>query len=602
MTHRIVLSAVLMTALLSAAPVDALVWYDVGRLTIDGVELFQDADQPSDYYYLPPAPTLALNADGSPQLLCLKYIDPEGKASGGLLHLLASLELPAERVAELEELLKEKRPGAHIVGALSLVGARAEEGTPAPASFQVVSAVLSDAAEGGFTRSLITSGHAPLTAGSRAAVAASLDARGATLLFDSLNGLTSDVSVSIGAEYEAKVRGYNATVSAEVATIYEHMSAVLNRQEGYEKRELRQVVDELYHDNVIQIEVFDRTKSLGLEASTVEGILSLVTDKIVTLMFDHQTGLAKMPEREVAVEKGQIKGRQSRGAFVKWFAGTGDQPYYTDDQFVMKSRQDIRRTTFSLNLAYDTTVRMPVYLSGNMGGLYAAHRNNPDIFRVVNLGDPSFQVREVRFVLDGDWAAAFEGLVNWVSVQLVKEYEGDQPAVDAQAQLTAKDVGEGQLDRVLTYPRLGVSGPEWLGYRYRVNWSLLRKGTISQPAAEGWLTSSEPVVTLRPPLAMTQAELEVDRDAMIDRGVRVGVVEVRSRVAGAAEPQRAAVLRVTDSESVVTLNAIHDPGTEPEARVTWIAATGGGRQEGEWLGMAAGYQWVEVPDLTGGLQ
>jgi hypothetical protein len=532
----------------------------------------------------------------------LKYIDPEGKASGGLLHLLASLELPAERVAELEELLKEKRPGAHIVGALSLVEARAEEGAPAPASFQVVSAVLSDSAEGGFTRSLITSGHAPLTAGSRAAVAASLDARGATLLFDSLTGVTSDVSVSIGAEYEAKVRGYNATVSAEVATIYEHMSAVLNRQQGYEKRELRQVVDELYHDNVIQIEVFDRTKSLGLEASTVEGILSLVTDKIVTLMFDHQTGLAKMPEREVAVEKGQIKGRQERGAFVKWFAGTGDQPYYTDDQFVMKSRQDIRRTTFSLNLAYDTTVRMPVYLSGNMGGLYAAHRNNPDIFRVVNLGDPSFQVREVRFVLDGDWAAAFEGLVNWVSVQLVKEYEGDQPAVDAQAQLTAKDVGEGQLDRVLTYPRLGVSGPEWLGYRYRINWSLLRKGTISQPAAEGWLTSSEPVVTLRPPLEMTEAELEVDRDAMIDRGVRVGVVEVRSRVAGAAEPQRAAVLRVTDAESVVSLNAIHDPGTEPEARVTWIAATGGGRKEGEWLGMAAGYLWVEVPDLTGGLQ
>jgi len=221
---------------------------------------------------------------------------------------------------------------------------------------------------------------------------------------------------------------------------------------------------------------------------------------------------------------------------------------------------------------------------------------------VVNLGDPSFQVREVRFVVDGGWAAAFEGLVNWVSVQLVKEYGGDQPAVDAQAQLTAKDVGEGQLDRVLTYPRLGVSGPEWLGYRYRVNWSLLRKGTISQPAAEGWLTSSEPVITLRPPLEMTQAELEVDRDAMIDRGVRVGVVEVRSRVAGAVEPQRAAVLRVTDAESVVSLNAIHDPGTEPEARVTWIAATGGGRQEGEWLGMAAGYLWVEVPDLTGGLQ
>lgn len=599
--NRLALRITIATVVLAmAGPAAALVWYDTGRLTIDGVELFQDADEPSEYYYLPPAPTLAADREGRPQLLCLKYVDPTGESSGGLLHLLASLELPDERVAELEELLKEKRPGARIVGALSLLEAKKEEGASDVASFEVVSAVLSDDAEGGFTRSVITSGHAPLTAGSRAAVAASLDPRGATLLFDSLNGVTSDVSVSIAAEYEAKVRGYNATVSAEVATIYEHMSAVLNKQQGYEKRELRQVVDELYHDNVIEIEVFDRTKSLGVDAAAVEGILNLVTDKIVSLMFDHETGLAKMPEHEVAVEKGQIKGRQSRGAFTKWFAGTGDQKYFTDDQFVMKSREDIRRTTFYLNLAQDTTVRMPVYLAGNMGGLYESFRDNPDIFRVVNLGDPSFQIREVRFVLDGEWAAAFEGLVNWVSVQLLKEYEGDQPAVEDQAQLTATEVAEGTLEKAVAYPRLGVGGPEWLDYRYRVNWSLLRRDTVSEPPNGEWLTSSEPVITLRPPLEITEAEVEVDRDAMIDRGVRVGVVEVRTKVMGQADTRRAAVLRVTDAESVVMLNAVHDIGAEPEVRVTWIAAKGGARQEGEWLGMGPGYLWVEVPDLLGG--
>jgi hypothetical protein len=585
---------------LSTAPAFALVWYDTGRLTIDGVELFQDADQPTHYYYLPPAPSLAMDADGNPQLLCLKYIDPEGQSSGGLFHLLASLELPPDRVAELEEELKEKRPGATIVGALNLMEAKAEEGVPATASFQVVSAVLSDSEDGGFTRSLITSGHAPLTAGSRAAVAASLDPRGATLLFESLTGVTSDVSVSIAAEYEAKVRGYNATVTAEVATIYEHMSAVYNKQEGFKKRELRQVVDELYHDNVIQVEVFDRTKSLGINASAVEGILNLVTDKIVSLMFDHESGLAKMPEKEVAVTKGQIRGRQERGAFVKFFAGVGNQKYMTDDQFVLKSRQDIRRTTFYLNLAQDTTVRMPVYLAGNMGGLYEEHKDNPDIFRVINLGDPSFQIREVRFVLDGEWAAAFDGIVNWVSVQLLKEYDGDQPAVDGQAQLTAKDVTEGQLERAVSYPRLGVDGPEWLDYRYRVNWSLLRRDTVSEPADGEWLVSSEPVITLRPPLAMTEVELEVDRDAMIDRGIRVGVVEVRSRVMGESETRRAAVLRVTDAESVITLNAIHDPDAEPDVRITWIAVEGGGRQVAEWQGMGVGYLWIEVPDLLGG--
>jgi hypothetical protein len=391
-------------------------------------------------------------------------------------------------------------------------------------------------------------------------------------------------------------------VTAEVATMYEHLSTVMNRQEGYKKRELRQVVDELYHDNVIEVEVFDRSKSLGIDASAIEGILNLVTDKIASLMFDHEAGLAKMPEQEQAVTKGQIKGRQSRGAFTKWFAGTGDQPYFTDDQFVIKSREDVRRTTFYLNLAQDTTVRMPVYLAGNMGGLYESYRDNPDIFRVVNLGDPSFQIREIRFVLDGEWAAAFEGVINWVSVQLLKEYGGDQSDVDDQAELTATDVAEGTLEQVMMYPRLGVAGQEWLDYKYRVNWSFLRRGTVSEPAEQGgWLTTSEPVMTLRPPLEITEAELEVDRDAMIDRGVRVGVVEVRSTVMGQADTRRAAVLRVTDAESVVMLNAFHDIGAEPEVRITWVAVKGGGRQVGEWHGMGAGYLWEEVPDLMGGV-
>src|SRR3972149_5343871 len=103
-----------------------------------------------------------------------------------------------ERSAELEKERTKKLPGAKLAGALPLLEAKAEQGKES-ASFQVVSAVLSSTGEGGFTRSLITSGHAPLTPGSRAAVAATLDPKGATLLWDSLNGATSAVSGSLSA-------------------------------------------------------------------------------------------------------------------------------------------------------------------------------------------------------------------------------------------------------------------------------------------------------------------------------------------------------------------------------------------------------------------
>jgi len=582
--------------LLLPAPAAALVRYDIGRQTVAGVELFQDAADAKRYYYLPPAPGLASWPDGSPQLICIKYVDPQGAASGGLLHFLATLELPADRIAEVQAELAKKVPGAVLAGALPLLEGKTEGGT---ASFQVVSAVLSSAGEGGFTRSLITSGHAPLTPGSRAAVAATLDPKGATLLWDSLNGATSDVSVSLAAEYEALVRGYNATVTADVTTVYEHFSAVLNRQQDYTKRELRQIVDKLTHDNVLKVEVFDRSKGLGIDASAIEGILSIVTDKLIGLMFDPQAGLAKMPEREVAVEKGQVKGRQSRGAFVSFFTGSGNQAYITDNQFVLKSRKDIRRTTFSVNLARDTTLRVPVYLAGNMGGLYRDWRGNPAVFRVVNLADPAFQTREVRFVLDGEWVSLFPGLVNWVAVTFRKEHGQDKEATTDQAQLTAADVGKGALDRVIRYPRLGAQGADWLGYQYRVSWSLIHRDTISIPReADAWQASSDPVVTLRPPLAVATAELEVDRDLMVDRGIKVGVVEVESTVAGKTETRRAGVIRVTDAEPVLKLVAAHDPQKEPRVRVTWQAARGELRQVGAWNGMAAGYLLLEPPMMT----
>ncbi len=191
-----------------APPATALVWYDTGQLTVNGIQLFQDAEDPSTYYYLPPAPSLAFTEDGHPQLLCLKYVDPDGSASGGILHFLAGLDLPAERLEELEKALKKKVPGARLAGPVRLLepkrsGSQAQGTAAQAASFKVISAVLSSGEEGGLTRSLIASGHAPLTPGSRAAVAANLDPKGATLLWESFSGPTSDVSVTIEAEYEA---------------------------------------------------------------------------------------------------------------------------------------------------------------------------------------------------------------------------------------------------------------------------------------------------------------------------------------------------------------------------------------------------------------
>lgn len=584
---------------LAASTAAALVWYDTGQLTVNGIQLFQDSEDPSTYYYLPPAPSLAFTEDGHPQLLCMKYVDPDGNASGGILHFLAGLDLPAERLEELEKALRKKVPGAKLAGPVRLLepkhtGSPAQGAAAQTASFKVISAVLSSGDEGGLTRSLIASGHAPLTPGSRAAVAANLDPKGATLLWESFSGPTSDVSVTIEAEYEARVRGYNAVVTADVTTLYTHFSMVMNQQKDYTKRELRRIVDEMYHDNVLKIEVFDRSKSLGLDSKSLESILNLVTDKLTALMFDQKSGLAKLPEKEQAVVKGQVRGRQKAGGFIRFFSGERNPKYVTDDQFVLKSRRDLKRTTFSINLAHDTTVRVPVYLTGNMRGLYDRYKDDPAIFRVVNLADPSFQVREVRFVLDGAWASRFSDLINWVSVQAHKEYGDDRPPVDRQIQLTPKEVAAGTLDGVFRYPRLGATGEDWLRYGYRVTWSLRNQGETTQPSGEGWEESSAPVVTLKPPLAITEAEAEVDTASMRDAGIRRAVLQVRATRFGKPATRRVAVVAPDTSEPAVSLSVATDPGAEPEVRAIWIYEDGS-RKTGSWTGLGEGYVWLQPP-------
>ncbi|NKB22941.1 MAG: hypothetical protein GKR87_00795 [Kiritimatiellae bacterium] len=51
-----------------------LVSYDEGRMQLQGVQLLRDATDPKVYYYLPQYPRLATKADGTYELLCMKYV------------------------------------------------------------------------------------------------------------------------------------------------------------------------------------------------------------------------------------------------------------------------------------------------------------------------------------------------------------------------------------------------------------------------------------------------------------------------------------------------------------------------------------------------
>lgn len=578
-----------------ASPAAALVKYDEGRRVVNGVQLLQDAQDENLYWYLPTAPRVATKPDGSLEFLCVKYVGQGGDASGGIFHALVEFTLLPEEEAELKKAIEKELGGAKLAGPVPLMQA-VEDGQKGMGSFRIVSATLSDSGEGGFTRSLVSSGRAPLTPGSKASVAASLNQQGATLLFDTFQAPTSDVSVAITAYYEAQVRAYNAKVHAKMDVVYEHFSRVFAAQQGYTKRQLRDITDEMTKSGEITIEVVDRSKGLGLDSTSMQAIVDLVTTKLTDLMFDAEMGWAKAPEKEQAVESGQLAGRQERGGFAKFFAGTGDQEYITDNQYVLKKRKDINRNEFTLNLSQQTTIRVPFDSSGNIGGFYSAHGQDPRYFRIVNMDDKSFQKREVYFRVDGDFIDAFQDTVNFVSVNFRKVYEdGDREAETGQLIFTHDDVKNGNTMKSITYPRLGDASESWLDYEYQVRWSVRDRPTLPIPKKEDeWIRTADPAVSLVPPFTKRVVEIDADREQFGQAGIRTAVVEFATPIAGKAKIVKRATLKANDSEPSSTVSIYHDRGADVGWRVKWHSTKGATKTEAH--GLESEYLYLVPPE------
>lgn len=511
----------------------ALVNYEKGQEFILGVQLLQDSADVNAYYYVPQFPRLSTRADGTFEFLCTKFVGADGGASGGLFHALIEFTLPADVLTDITKELNKKYPQARIVGPVPLLPV-VDKGEEGLGSFQVISSVLSNrSGDRAFTRSLVTSGAAPLSPGSRAAVAAVLSPEGATLLWDSLKGATSDVSIGIRAYYEAQVEAYNAKVTADVDAVYNHFSNVRYQANGYTRRDIRTITDELVTRQAIKVEVFDRTAGLNVKDEFMPAILQQVTDKLTELLFDRQNGWAADPPRETAVESGQIQGRQERGWLSRIFGGAEDTKYFTDNQYTLKNVNDVRKRNFTLVLSKKTTVRVPVDTAGNLGGLYKALGNDDRYFRIESLDDPAYESRTIHFQLDGAYADSFQDRINSVSVMLRKVYPA-QPASTPSAEIKRDDIKNGQAMKDLKFNRLGMTGSDWLDYEYQVRWSVQNRQTAIAvpPNPDEWLRSRDPAVTLVPPFAKRVLEIDVDSTAFKDLRVASASVVFHSILGG----------------------------------------------------------------------
>ncbi|WP_157811711.1 hypothetical protein [Tenacibaculum sp. SZ-18] len=554
--------------------------YDEGRLMINGIQLLQDSNQTNTYYYIPDFPRLATKDGGDFELMCTKYIGREGNASGGLFHTLIQFDLPDEVINDLEKELREKKGGAKIAGPVPMKQVL-KDGEDGIASFKIVSSILNNVdGKNSFTQNVITSGHAPLYKNSKAAIAAKLNQEGATLLWESLQGKTSDISVVLNGYYEAKVKGYNAIISADMSTVYDHYSKIYSNQKGYTKRQMRKITDEMVQQQKLNIDVFDRSSGLEIKTDDMSSILSLVTDKLIELMFDAEMGWAKQPNKETVVEQGQILGRQKRGFFSRVFGGARDEKYVTDNQFVLKKRNDIKVNKFYLNLSKSTTIKVPVYSSGNISGLYEVFKEDPlnkdKYFRVVNLDDVDFSKREIIFQLDGEYVDTFSEILNSVTVSFRKHYGEEHNDVTKDIIIKRSDLETGKDYKNIFYPRLGIRDSEWLNYQYQISWNLKGNNRIIKlPKAENeWISANDASIALTPPFKKRTIQIDADRTFFKEANVQACSIRFFTILNGQPNPQETIVLRKNDTESTSKINLYHDANEPIAYQVNWYKKSG----------------------------
>ena len=573
---RLFLAAAL--AVLSPGFAAALVHYDQGQVSIDGVLLLQTVENPDEYRYLAGDLTLAEDAEGRPELLMAKIVGGGETTTGGILHALVRFALPEARLAELQEGLEELRPGAVIIGPVQLSTSTGDEAATSgeEGSFQIVSAVLTDAPQGDrISGTVITSGVAPFSPGSKATLAARLTPAAADIMWESLTGVTADLSVAVRGYYEAQIEGYNALVTAETETVYEHLSTIANLQRGYTRRQLRDISDTLIDERLISVEVFDR--ALGdIDDEDMQKIVDIVTDKILDLYFDRESGWVRRPEAEAALDPGQICGRQERGWFSKVFSGPTDDPYCTDDQYVIKDIENVQRSRFVLNLSKRSTIMVPFDTAGNLGGFYESldDETRARHFKIISLDDPARQEATVEFQLDSAIVAAFGDRLSLATVN----YRRTRPdgTVDSGSLLfDAEGVAAGETKQAVNFARLGDPDADWLEYEYQVAWSVSGLlDTLRVPEGDGFIRRSDAGVQLTPPLERVVIGLDVDNTDFAEKGVHALNLVVASKLAGEVTVLTQRLVRAGDAQPYAEETILRDIGAPTVVQAVWHTRNG----------------------------
>ena len=466
------------------------------------------------FYYLPTGLKIGSRPDGTPEFLFMKFTTEErsdqGGVSGGIIHFLMEWGLTPEQRTELEEKLAAKIKGAKVMGSVPM---KIDENTE---SFKILSATLSDNEK---TSKVITSGKAPLIENGKVAAASQMDKHGAQLLASTFEKAKSITDLSVVLDYyftlqTPAVKGKIVFDWQKLETEYDRINA------GYSKRdvgcgflcnktyqsysEVRSHYDYLRESEVIRFEweeKLDDERVTVIREAFFQYFLNAFTEKTTNKDNDEVTNTTLSDTLSVPdINKGE--GYRFR---------------------VSSSKGSFKRKTQVIDLKeVRLPVRQPYQVVGNLASWYNQVKDNPNCVYSVNLNDPFFQHRDIRFVLDLEAKEMFDQAVNYVTLNVRKKRSSGN---DYEDHLTIDKafVEKNGITGVKTYARGEDTDPST--YEYQTQWSL-RGGNI-YPKNPRWEKGAWEGVTLEPPVTTRTIEFEADIEELSSSDISRITAQVR---------------------------------------------------------------------------
>ncbi|MBX2876365.1 MAG: hypothetical protein KTR30_29875 [Saprospiraceae bacterium] len=504
-------------------------------LEVNGIQLFASAKQENAFYYLPKEASLARNQDSLYECLLIKYKGTEKTSQGGLFHALFQFNISQKEEKQLAAALRKKHPGAKLLGQLPL----ADKNDQAFAKFQIVSSILNSEAD--WTAQIISSGKAPITPDDKVAIAAQLSRQGATLLWNSLQLPTSDLSVTVSAYYKALGPSFTAQIQAQKAILHQALSkAQAERKYGLWKEEVFELVDSLQQQGVFSIQI-----------------------------NDHQ------PETKNSQELEELLAWIGRKLLADWFIPSPTQHEGNNEiprqGYLLKALQKIQEKQFLLTLKARHIQYIPIIRSGNLQlATQAQQMQNPYLSLVDFQRDELFESATVSFQVDAPYLAAFQQLINTATVHIrAKEPNAsfwkhqihfDAQKIQAQGPIQSVQLPSGGVKH---YPN---------GFEYKIVWNLQGMDSLISP--HQWLPLQERFILLKPPFDQTLITLDIDRHAFGQDNFKSFQIRFATVLHGQPQIVKKLIIRRNEGEGQKEIILYHDPKQPIYYQLNWYGTDG----------------------------